>query len=115
MASPPNPTSVPTVTNEYMVCLPSGERSRLTTRPKAQGLLSGSCTPGTAGRGLQLNKFGYGPVPSNGKRSGNQVSHLVKGKTTTLKELNQVMNHTGLFRPRSTVVVGKILSHVIPN
>jgi hypothetical protein len=42
----------PAVTYEYLFCLHSSERLRPPIRRKAQGLLSGSCTPGTVGHQL---------------------------------------------------------------
>jgi hypothetical protein len=50
MATPPNPTVVPTVSYEYLFCLPSSERFQPPARRMAQGLLSGFSTPETAGR-----------------------------------------------------------------
>jgi hypothetical protein len=52
MSSPPNPATTPTVTYEYLFCLPLSDRLRLPARGKAQGLLSGSCTLGTMGHWL---------------------------------------------------------------
>jgi hypothetical protein len=40
--------------------------------------MSGSYTPGTAGP----NKSGYGTIPSDGKRLGNQVPHIRYGHTS---------------------------------
>jgi hypothetical protein len=41
MASPPNPTTIPVVTYEYLFCLPSSKRPQSAARRKARGLLSG--------------------------------------------------------------------------
>jgi hypothetical protein len=43
--TPPNPTTVHTISYEYLFYLPSSEL----LRPTARGLLLGSCTPGTMG------------------------------------------------------------------
>jgi hypothetical protein len=56
MASPPNPAAVPVVTYEYLFCLPSSEWPRPLSRPVAQGLLSGSCTPCIMGHWLWLKR-----------------------------------------------------------
>jgi hypothetical protein len=61
MASPKNPTMVPVVTYEYLFCLSSSERLGPLARRKAQGLLSGSCTMGTADRRLWSKKIGTHP------------------------------------------------------
>jgi hypothetical protein len=53
MASPPNPMVVPTVTYEYLSCLPSSEQLWPPAQWKAQVLLSGPCTLVTTGRYLQ--------------------------------------------------------------
>jgi hypothetical protein len=53
MAPPPNPIVVPTVTYEYLFCLPSSERLWPPARWKAWGLQSGSYTTGTFGPRLQ--------------------------------------------------------------
>jgi hypothetical protein len=52
--SPRNHAHAPSVTYEYLFYLPSSDRLWPPTRRKAQGLLSGSSTPGTAGRWLRL-------------------------------------------------------------
>jgi hypothetical protein len=52
MASPLNPAAVTVVTYLYQFCLPLSEQPKPPTRPKAQGLLSGSCTLGTMGHWL---------------------------------------------------------------
>jgi hypothetical protein len=49
----PNPTKVPTVTYEYLFCPPSSDQLRPPAQRRAQGLLSGSSTSGTAGCRLQ--------------------------------------------------------------
>jgi hypothetical protein len=82
MASPLNHVVVPIVTYEYLFCLLSSEWLRPPTRHKAQGLLSGSCTPSTVGHGLRTKKSGYDLVPSSEKRLGNQVPHTEYGSTT---------------------------------
>jgi hypothetical protein len=61
--TPLNPAAVPTVSYEYLFCLPSSEWLWLPARRKDWGLLSGSCTPGTAGCQLRLKKYRYGRFP----------------------------------------------------
>jgi hypothetical protein len=73
MASPLNHATAPVVTYEYLFSLSSSKRPWAPTRWKSQGLLSGSCTPGTVGHQLWSNKYGYDLVPSSGKRLGNQA------------------------------------------
>jgi hypothetical protein len=82
MASPPNPVAVPIVSYEYLFCLPSSERPRSPIRWKARGLLSGSCTPTTAGHRLQPNKSRYDPILSHDKWLGNQIPRIRYGPTT---------------------------------
>jgi hypothetical protein len=47
-----------------------------------RSILSRSCTVGALGRQLRPKKSKYGPVPSNGKRLGNQVPHTRYDSTT---------------------------------
>jgi hypothetical protein len=49
----PNPVEVPTVTYEYLFCRPLSDRLRPPSQWKAQGILSGSSTLGTAGHRLR--------------------------------------------------------------
>jgi hypothetical protein len=67
MVSPLNPVAVPVVTYVYLFRLPSREQPRPPARPKARGLLLGSCTLGTAGHRLRPNKSRYDLVASSGK------------------------------------------------
>jgi hypothetical protein len=98
MASLPNPASIPTVTYEYLICLPPGEWLRPPTRQQARGLLSRSCTLGSEGRRLWPNKSRYDPVPSNGKRLGNQVCHTrpnPRARSVPVPFLPQLNAHLG--------------------
>jgi hypothetical protein len=61
--SPPNPTEVPIVTYEYLLCLPSKGHFQPPTQRKARGLLSGSCTPGTTGSPVTTQNPGYDQFP----------------------------------------------------
>jgi hypothetical protein len=45
--------ATPTTSYEYLFCLPSSDQLRPPIQRKAQGLLSGSCTPDTAGHRLR--------------------------------------------------------------
>jgi hypothetical protein len=82
MASPSNSVVVPVVTYEYPFFLPSCDRPQPPPQQKAQGLLSGFCTPGTTSHRLCPNKSGYDPVPSSGKWLGHQVPHIGYGAAT---------------------------------
>jgi hypothetical protein len=49
-----NPVEAPIVTYEYLFCPPLSDRLHSPARRRAQGLLSGSSTPGITGHWLQL-------------------------------------------------------------
>jgi hypothetical protein len=53
MTLSPNPVAVPAVTYEYIFYLSSSEWFRPPAQQKARGLLSESCTLGTAGHQLR--------------------------------------------------------------
>jgi hypothetical protein len=55
--TPLNPVVVPAVLYEYLLCHPSSDRLWPPARRKARGLLSGSCTPSTAGHRLRPNNL----------------------------------------------------------
>jgi hypothetical protein len=118
MASPSNPVTVPIVTYEYLICLPSSEQPRPPARWMTQGLLSGSCTPNITGRRLRPKEIWIQPSSLQRQMIGEpstpyQIWSLfswLKGREQQLKRTKPRHDLYQSFYPTSMATSGQDLA-----